>query len=85
MSLLTTATAVDYSTPFTLSLTFVTGSGNGAQICASWTARTDDLVEGDEEFNLVLTLETPERGLNLGNSATNIVIMDVDGIVVDFK
>ena len=75
------ATAADLATPFTSSLTFVTGSGNGAQNCASWTARTDDLVEGDEEFNLVLDLVTPERGLNLGNPTTNIVIMDVDGIM----
>ena len=74
------ATAADLATPFTLSLTFVTGSGNGAQICASWTARTDDLVEGDEEFTLVLALVTPERGFNLDNPATNITILDVDGI-----
>lgn len=59
---------------------FVTGSGNEAQICLSWTAATDDLVEGDETFTLVLALMTPERSFNLGNAATNIVTMDIDGM-----
>lgn len=67
------ATAADWVALFTLSLTFVTGSGNGAQLCAPWTARTDDLVEGDEDFNLILALVS--SSFNLGNAATNVVIL----------
>jgi hypothetical protein len=60
----------------------VTGSGNGAQICASWSARADDLVEGDEEFNLMLALVNPATAFNLGNAATKIMIRDIDGAII---
>lgn len=72
------ATGADFTGPSSLVQTFVTGSGNGAQRCASLSAVTDNLIEGDEEFDLMLVLVAPGGSLNLENSATSIIIKDVD-------
>lgn len=80
-----TATLADFSTLSPLSQTFVTGSGHGAQMCTSWEAGTDDLVEGDEEFTITLTLANSGTTFHLENSATTVIILDINGMIIAHK
>ena len=77
----TTATNIDGDFPsvFTL-LTFGLGSTDGADMCTSLTANADYLVEYEEDFALMLNLETAGASLSLGNGVTTITIIDGDGM-----
>lgn len=61
-------------------LQFISGSGNGAQMCANVTVIPDNLVECDEEFTLRLTLLTNKESLSLQNNFTSVVLLDSDGM-----
>ena len=60
-------------------VTFVNGSSDGAEICASIAVNSDSLVEHEEDFVVHLSLVTFGANLNLGNSATMVTIVDSDG------
>lgn len=61
-------------------LTFAPGSSDGAEMCASVIANSDDLVESEEYFVVQLALVTPAgNNLRLGNSETTITLTDSDG------
>ena len=55
------------------------GSGDGALMCSSVTVLEDDMIEGEEDFSITLTLVTTRTSLSLGNSATNVTLVDNDG------
>ena len=43
-------------------------------------AMSDDVVEADEEFMVVMTLKTSGTSLSTGNNVTRVTILDSDGI-----
>jgi hypothetical protein len=69
----------DFTSIFTF-LTFGVGSADGTNVCASLMVNSDDLVEFEEYFTLVLSLETPGANINLENSITTVTITDSDGM-----
>jgi hypothetical protein len=66
----------DYDSIF-MSLTYTSGSADGAEMCASINVHSDDLVEFEEEFGVMLTLVT--SGPSLGNNKSAVTIIDNDG------
>lgn len=63
-----------------MDLTFGPGSTNGAELCAPVTADSDNLVESDEDFRVVLTMVTPTgTSFHLGNTGTVVTLTDSDG------
>lgn len=72
------ASAVDFSSS-SIPLTFGPGSANGAEACSMLSADDDTIVEGDEEFTVVLALTTPGPSLIVQNNVTPVVIIDNDG------
>ena len=50
-------------------------------MCTSLTANADYLVEYEEDFTLMLNLETAGASLSLGNDVTTITISDGDGML----
>lgn len=70
----------DYSA-LNISLTFVPGSGDGKELCASVTTSSDDQVESDENFTVDLALLTQTgTSFSLGNSETAILLTDNEGL-----
>lgn len=64
---------------FMMLLTFPSGSTDGAVVCANVTVIRDNMVECEEEFSLLLTLETATiKSLSLGNNTTSVVLRDSD-------
>ena len=60
-------------------LTFSTGSTDSTTQCLNVTIEDDgDAVEGDETFTV--TLMDSDDGVMLGNSETNVTILDNEGI-----
>lgn len=64
---------------FSLSLTFIPGSGSGALMCPSLTVLADDVIEGEENFTVRLDLVTSGASLRMGNSALSVTLTDDDG------
>lgn len=60
-------------------LTFVPGSGENTEVCTTLSAIPDDVVEGDEEFTVILSLTTTGPSLSIGNNVTTVTIVDSDG------
>ena len=60
-------------------LSFTPGASNDDMVCTNVTLASDELVECEEEFSLVLTLSTEGDNLFLGNSVTAITLLDSDG------
>lgn len=64
-------------------LTFAPGSTDGAEVCASVVANSDDLVEFEEDFIIQLTMETlGGSNLRIGNSVTAITLTDDNGMTI---
>jgi hypothetical protein len=59
-------------------LTFASGSTNGTEMCVPVVVNSDTLVESDEDFRVVLALDTGSN-LRLGSVETVITITDDDG------
>lgn len=77
LSLICAATTERDFSSLNTSLTFPSGSTDGAQRCALVTALSDNLVESDEEFSLSLTLVTPTASsISLGNNRTTVHLTD---------
>ena len=49
-------------------------------MCPTITILADDLVEGEEEFTVFLTLVTTRKSLSLGNNVTKVTLSDDDGM-----
>jgi hypothetical protein len=49
-------------------------------MCVLLNASADNLVEGDEDFTLVLDLITSGTNLSLGNNVTVFTVTDIDGM-----
>lgn len=63
-------------------LTFPSGSENSAEMCASVSVNSDNLVEFDEDFTITLSLVTFGASLHLGNSVSAVTLTDSDGTYV---
>ena len=64
-----------------VTLTFATGSADGAEMCASVAVVIDNLVESDEDFTIELSLVTlAGTSLRLGNTEAAVTIVDSDGV-----
>ena len=70
----------DYE-PLYVSITFPTGSTDGANVCASLTVNSDNLVETEECFTVVWALITSGTSLGLGWNMTTIFLNDSDGTI----
>jgi hypothetical protein len=68
----------DYE-PLLVPITFRTGSANGAELCAPVTVNSDNLVETEEHFTVVLELVTSGTSLSLGGNTTSMTLVDSDG------
>ena len=64
---------------FARNLTFAAGSGDGALMCLSVIVLEDDVIEGEEDFSITLSLVTSRTSLSLGNSVMNVTLTDNDG------
>ena len=62
-----------------LPLSFSSGSGDGAQVCALVDIFSDNLVEGEEDFAVTLSLVTSTASLSLGNKVTVVTLTDDSG------
>ncbi len=60
-------------------LSFSSGSTDGDRKCVNITVISDQLVECEEDFTAVLTLDTIEDNLFLGNNSTTVTLTDSDG------
>ena len=60
-------------------LSFTPGEGNGERVCVNVTLLSDGLVECEEDFTVVLTLDTDGDSVSLGNSSTVVTLLDSDG------
>lgn len=80
-----TATTSNGDFSFTsMAQTFASGSANGAEMCASVSLMSDNLVESDENFTVELSLLTlAGTSLRLGNTETSVTIIDTDGMYVN--
>lgn len=67
-------------TSVSMLLTFGPDSADGAEMCASVTANSDNLVELEEDFTVILSLVTLGASLSVGNAATIVAVADSDGI-----
>ena len=61
-------------------ITFPKGSVDGAEVCASISVNSDNLVEYKEDFRVILALVTSGSSLSLGNNASTVSLIDSDGI-----
>lgn len=68
----------DYE-PLYMPINFPTGSADGAETCASVVVNSDNLVETEEHFMVVLALRASGTSLRLGTNATTIALIDSDG------
>ena len=63
-------------------LTFAPGSTEGVELCASLTAYSDNLVESEEIFIVMLLLvSSKESFFGLGNTEAAVYIIDSDGML----
>jgi hypothetical protein len=60
-------------------LVFSRGSADGVKVCASVTVNSDNLVETEEDFGVILTLVSSGPNLGLGNNVSTIVLIDNEG------
>lgn len=61
-------------------LTFQRGSPDGAGMCDNVTVNSDDLVESDEDFVIVMALATPAgTNFRLDNTEMVVTLIDSDG------
>ena len=63
-----------------MNITFPVGSANRAVRCVTLTVNSDNLVESEEDFTVMLTLVTSGANLNLGNSVFAVTLGDSDGM-----
>lgn len=61
-------------------LTFISGSTDGAMMCANVTVHSDNLVEPEEEFSIELTLDMIKDNLILGKTSTSVILKDSDSM-----
>ena len=66
-------------------LTFPSGSANGVEMCATVTVNSDDFVELEEYFSLILNLESAEKSLRLGNNVSAVTLTDSDCTYIMLK
>ncbi len=62
------------------SLSFASGSPDGAMVCTNVTVVPDMMVECEEDFTVELTLDTDKDSLSLGDSSTLVTLVDSDGM-----
>lgn len=62
-------------------LTFPSGTADGAEMCAPVIVNSDNLVEHEENFSVVLALVTSGTSLSLGRNMSAITLLDSEGIV----
>jgi hypothetical protein len=74
------ASTDDYSVNSSVPITFLPGSADRAEVCTPLTAFVDELVECEEDFSVLLALETPCSSLSLGNTVTAVTLVDGDGM-----
>ncbi len=79
-SLSATDTDGDFA-PLMESLSFISGSPDGATVCANVTVVSDGMVECEEEFTVELTFVSSKDNLNLENFSTVVTLVDSDGII----
>ena len=70
----------DYET-LSMSVTFPTGSNDGTERCVSVNVHTDNAVESEEYFTVMLALVTTGTSFKIGNDTSTIVVMDSDGML----
>ena len=74
--------ATDISGDFenlTMPLSFTPGASNGERVCINITVLFDGLVECEEDFTVVLTLDTVGDNIFLGKNSTAVTLLDSDG------
>lgn len=74
------ATDNDISLNSSVSLTFLPGSDDGAEVCTPIIATADQLVECEEDFSVTFCLTTVGSSLSMGNSVTAVTLIDSDGM-----
>lgn len=62
-----------------MNVEFLPGSINGTMVCVNVSVLEDLMVESEGNFTVELTLNTNEDSLSLGNSQTQIILLDSDG------
>jgi hypothetical protein len=66
-----------------VSLSFLSGSVDGFEMCTAVNVNSDKLVESVEDFGVVLSLvASPATSFSLGNAETMIMLLDSDGILM---
>ena len=75
-----TSASGDYDI-LSVQLIFPSGSEDGAEMCTSVSANSDNLVEFEEDFTILLSLVTFGASLNLGNSSSAVTLTDNDGVL----
>ncbi len=70
-------------TAISMLLSFISGSTDGDRVCVNITVFSDLLVECEEDFTVMLTLNTIEDNLLLENNSTFVTLMDNDGTYVN--
>jgi hypothetical protein len=61
---------------------FLTGSDNETEICVQVTVHTDNVVEHEEYFSVILTLVTTGASLKTTNDTSTVIIVDSDGMLI---
>lgn len=62
-------------------LTFPSGSEDSAEMCASVSVNSDNLVELEEDFTITLSLVTLGAIFTLGNNVSAVTLIDSDGML----
>ena len=83
MSHAATSASGDYDI-LSIQLIFPSGSEDNAEMCASVSVNSDNLVEFEEDFTIMLSLVTFGASLNLGNNASAVILTDSDGTLESF-
>lgn len=83
-SCIATAASDDFSPLSSHPLTFLTDSVDEMEMCVSLAASTDDRVECEERFTVVLALSTPGVNLSLRNNSTAVILIDSDGMCLNY-
>jgi hypothetical protein len=73
------ANARDYSPLSLESLSFLPGAADGTEVCTPIAIVSDNLVECEENFGLILTLVTSGASISLGSSVSTVTLLDSDG------
>lgn len=79
--IIATSGSGDYQ-PVSAPITFQPGSANGAEMCTSVAVISDNLVETEESFQVMLSLVTAGTSFTLGSNVSTVTLINTDGICV---